>query len=99
MRRGPLRRAVARRRRIRRRIRRRMLLGSTLVLAVGAAATRYKLSRSDAETIERQTGKNAEDLTEEELLAAMKKLGIQKLELTAEDEKAIEEAETEEVDE
>ena len=38
------------------------------------------------------TGKPADDLNEEQLLAAMKKLGVKKLELADEDEAAIAEA-------
>lgn len=47
---------------------------------------RMALAEEDAARIERETGKSAESLTEEELLAAMKKLGIKKLELDDQDE-------------
>ena len=75
----------------RRRFRRRRLLvgGFTLLLVGGAAYGAYKLSQKDAERVEEYTGKNAEDLTEEELVAAMEALGIQSIELTDEDKAAI----------
>lgn len=74
------------------------MLGSFVFLALGSAAARYKLNQRDVEKVEQTTGRRAEDLTEAELLAAMKQLGIQKLELTPEDEAALEEAETEETE-
>jgi len=66
-------------------------VGGAALLAVGGAAYgAYKLSQPDVEKVEQYTGKNADDLTEEELLDAMDKLGIQKMELTDEDKAAIE---------
>ena len=47
---------------------------------------RIALAEEDAAKIERETGQPAENLTEEQLLAAMKKLGIKKLELTDQDD-------------
>lgn len=96
MRRRGARRAVRRTsrrttRRVVRRTRRRIIVGGAVLLAVGGAAYgAYKLSQPDVEKVEQYTGKNADDLTEEELLDAMDKLGIQKLELTDEDKAAIE---------
>lgn len=49
----------------------------------------YKLGRNDVKRIEKETGKSPENLTEEDLKAGMKKLGIQKLEITPEDKKAV----------
>lgn len=49
----------------------------------------YKLGRDDVRRIEKETGKPPKDLTEEELKASMKKLGIQKLEITPEDKEEI----------
>ena len=77
--------------RVRRRRRRRILVGGAVLLAIGGAAYgAYKLSQPDVEKVEQYTGKDADDLTEEELLDAMDKLGIKKLELTDEDKAAIE---------
>jgi len=97
--RGPFRRALTRqrilRRGVRRRIRRRgrrLALRSAVILLIGGAAAALKLKRQDVDRIEKESGKPAEDLSEAELLAAMKKLGIHKLELTAADETAIDEA-------
>jgi len=90
--RGVLRRTA---RRIRRRTRR-LIVGAGAILLIGGTAAAIKLSQPDIKRIEAHTGKSADDLTEEELLAAMKKLGIQRLELSEEDEAAIEEADEEE---
>ena len=77
--------------RVRRRRRRRILVGGAVLLAVGGAAYgAYKLSQPDVERVEQYTGKDADDLSEEELIDAMDKLGIKKLELTDEDKAAIE---------
>ena len=77
-------------RRVRRRRRRRILVGGGLVLlAAGGTAAAIKMSQSDAQLVEEHTGQPAEDLTEEELLDAMERLGIQKLELTDEDQGAM----------
>ena len=89
----PARRALRRRLRFRR-MTRRMVLRTGVVLLLGgtAAAGTYaaiKLHERDVRRIEQTTGRRAEDLSETELLAAMKRLGIQKLELTPEDTDAI----------
>jgi hypothetical protein len=57
---------------------------------IGGAYSSYKLSKQDVQQVEQYTGKSAEDLTEAELDNAMDELGIQDLELTPEDEAAIE---------
>ena len=49
----------------------------------------YKLYDDDVGRVERETGKPVKDLSEKEILAAMKQLGIQKLEVTPEDNGAI----------
>lgn len=49
----------------------------------------YKLHQRDVGRIETATGRSAGDLSEEELVAAMRRLGIRKLELSDEDEAAI----------
>jgi hypothetical protein len=51
--------------------------------------TPYKLRQSDVGRIETAAGRSATDLSEEELVAAMRRLGIQKLELSDEDDAAI----------
>ena len=77
-------------RRVRRRTRRRrILVGGAVVLMVGGAYSSYKLSQQDVQQVEQHTGKSAEDLTEAELESAMDELGIQDMELTTEDEAAI----------
>jgi hypothetical protein len=64
-------------------------LGTSVVLLIGGSYAIYKLTQNDIQRIERETGKSAENMTEGELKAAMKKLGIQKLELTPEDKAEI----------
>lgn len=85
MRRAGMRRRT--RRRTRRRVRRRIMVGGMVLLAGGAVA--YKLTKKDADKIEKQTGVSVEELSEEELVAAMKELGIQSVELTDEDRAVI----------
>lgn len=77
--------------RTRRRFRRRRLLvgGFTLLLIGGAAYGAVKLTQKDTQQVEQYTGKNAEDLTEDELVAAMEALGIQSINLSDEDKAAI----------
>lgn len=85
MRRGGMRRRT--RRRTRRRVRRRIIVRGMVLLAGGAVA--YKLTKKDADKIEKHTGESVEELSEEELVAAMKDLGIQSVELTDEDKAVI----------
>ena len=73
----------------RRRRRRRILVGGMVVLAVGGTAAAIKMSQKDAQKVEEHTGASVEELTEEELVAAMEELGIQSIELTDEDQAAI----------
>src|SRR5512139_164898 len=74
--RGPMRRTVIRRRRrIRRRMRRRMIIGSAVLIAVGTSA--FKMSKSEVDQVEQHTGQKVEDLSEEQLDAAMGDLGIE----------------------
>ena len=68
--------------------RRRFLVGGATMLLVGGAA--YKLGQSSVKQIEQHTGKPAEDLTEQELEAAMDELGIEEEEITDADMAAIE---------
>lgn len=65
-------------------------MGGMVLLAVGGAAYgAVKLSQKDAERIEEQTGASVEELSEEDLVAAMEELGIQSIELTDEDQAII----------
>ncbi len=68
--------------------RRRFLIGGATMLLVGGAA--YKLGQKSVKQIEEHTGKPAEDLTEQELEAAMDELGIQEEEITDADMAALE---------
>jgi hypothetical protein len=75
-RRGPARRSVIRRhRRMRRRMRRRMIVATGVIVAVGASAV--KMSQSEVDQVEQHTGAKVEDLSEEQLDAAMGDLGIE----------------------
>ena len=60
---------------MRRRMRRRMIVAGAVIIAVGMSAT--KMSQSEVQQVEQHTGKKAEDLTEEQLDAAMNDLGIE----------------------
>ena len=61
-----------------------------VLLAVGGAAYgAVKLSQKDAQRIEEHAGASVEELSEEELAAAMDDLGIQSAELTDEDQAAL----------
>ncbi len=77
-------------RRHRRRRRRRVVLAGGAIVWAG-----HKLSKKDAEKIEEHTGKPPDDLTDEEVEAAMDELNIEEEELTEEDKAAIEAAEDE----
>lgn len=57
-------------------------------MAAGGAAAAIKMSKDDAQKIEKDTGVSVEELSEEELAAAMKKLNIQSVE-PDENDKAI----------
>ena len=77
-------------RRQRRRFRRRILVGGAVLLAVGSAAHgAVKLTQKDATNIEQHTNASVEELSEEELLQAMKDLGIESIEITDKDKTII----------
>lgn len=78
-------------RRRRRRRRRRVILAGGLI-ALGT----YKLSKKDADRIEEQTGKPAEELTDEQLEQAMDQLGIPKEEMTDDEMDYVDEQDPEE---
>ena len=78
-------------RRVRRRTRRRrILVGGAAIFMIGNSYSSYKLSQQDAQQIEQSAGKNPEEMSEAEIENAMDAQGIQDMELTAEDEAAIE---------
>ena len=68
-----------------------MLVGGMVLLAVGGAVAygAVKLSQKDSQRIEEHTGESVEELTEEELVQAMKDLGIESIELSDEDKAAL----------
>jgi L-fucose isomerase-like protein len=67
-----------------------------VLLAVGGAAYgAIKLSQKDSDQIEEYTGASVEELSEEELIAAMDELGIQSIELTDDDKAIISDQEAE----
>ncbi|MFX1487388.1 MAG: zinc ribbon domain-containing protein [Promethearchaeota archaeon] len=70
-----------------------MIFGSwILLIAAGAAAMRptvVKIQSKDLEKVEKETGKSAEEMTQEELRGGMKKLGIQEGKLTSKDRQLI----------
>ena len=77
-------------RRIGRRRRRRVLLaGGMVLLAAGGTAAAIKLTQKDAQRIEEHAGASVEELTEEELVEAMRHLGIKSIELDDDDRAAI----------
>lgn len=99
-RRGPLRSASRsvrrmRRRRIRMRRRRVLLAGGLIAVAVAGTGSAVKMRQQDAQRIEQHTGKKPEDLTEEQLEAAVNELGIDTQELSDADVAAIEAADAE----
>lgn len=84
------------RRRVRMRRRRILLTGGLVAIAVAGTASAVKMSQRDAQRIEAHTGKKPEDLTEEQLEAAINDLEIDTQELTDADVAAIESAGPEE---
>ena len=82
------------RRRRRRRRRRRIILVGGMV-ALGTAAV-YKMSKKDVERVEEHTGKTAEELSDEELQAAIDDLQIQVDELSDAEFAEVEKADAEE---
>lgn len=84
--RRPIRRNIMRARRILWRTTRRLILGTSVLLMIGGSYAVYKLTQRDLERIEQETGKSAENMSEDELKTAMRNLGIQKMELTSDDE-------------
>lgn len=85
----------AQRRRIRMRRRRILLTGGLIAIAVKGTSNAIKLSQQDAQRIETHTGQKPEDLSEEQLDAAIDELDIETHELTDAEVAAIEAADAE----
>ena len=60
---------------MRRRMRRRLIVGGAVLVAAGTSAV--KMSSAEVQQVEQHTGMKAEDLSEEQLEAAMTDLGIE----------------------
>jgi hypothetical protein len=56
-------------------MRRRLIIGGAVLVAAGTTAV--KMSQSEVQQVEQYTGQKAEDLSEEQLDAAMNELGIE----------------------
>lgn len=80
------RRALRRNRRFIRRRTRRLLIGGAIILALTGTNKRYKMQKRDAERLEDHYGRPVEELTEEEIIAGMRHLGIERIDLTSEEE-------------
>ncbi|MFX1474899.1 MAG: hypothetical protein ACFFCO_05385 [Promethearchaeota archaeon] len=78
------------RRRVRRHFRR-VRRGAYWLFAPPGAVAPWRLHRRHVIIIEREAGKPIDELSEEELDELMEKLGIEKEDLTDEDEEALEE--------
>ena len=66
------------------------MAGGLVLLAVGGVAYgAVKLTQKDTQRIEEYTGESVEELSEEDLIAAMEELGIQSIELTDDDQAII----------
>jgi ribosomal protein L12E/L44/L45/RPP1/RPP2 len=61
-----------------------------VLLAAGGTAAAIKLTQKDAQRIEEHAGASVEELTEDELVAAMQDLGIKSIELDENDQAIIE---------
>ena len=64
------------------------MMGSFLYLLFGSRP--YRVHRNDVTVIERDTGRDARNLSEEELISAMRRLGIKRLEVSDDERIAIE---------
>ena len=64
-----------------------LLMGASVILLYGSRPV--KLRQTDVKVIETDTGKSVEDLTEKELIDALKRLEIEKMELSDEDQAQI----------
>jgi hypothetical protein len=83
------------RRTVRRLFRRRFLLtGGMVALAVGGTLAAIKLSQHDVARVEQATGQPVERLSDEELAAALKRLGIQPQSLSPHEQATVASAES-----
>jgi hypothetical protein len=71
-----------------RRIRRRLIIGGTILVTIGVNAV--KMSQKEVDQVEQHTGQKIEDLSEEQLDAAMSQLGIESQEPTDQEVAALE---------
>jgi Fic family protein len=71
-----------------RRMRRRLIIGGTILVAIGVNAV--KMSQKEVDQVEQHTGQKIEDLSEEQLDAAMSQLGIEGQEPTDQEVAALE---------
>ncbi len=67
-----------------------LLMGAFTILLYGSRPV--KLRKTDVKVIETDAGKSVEELTEEELIDALKRLEIEKMELNDEDRAQVEAA-------
>jgi L-fucose isomerase-like protein len=65
------------------------MVGGMVLLAVGGTAAAIKMSQKDAQRVEEYTGASVEELSEDELVAAMEDLGIQSIDLSDADRAAL----------
>lgn len=65
------------------------MVGGFVLLAAAGTAAAIKLTQKDADQIEQHTGSSVEELSEEELVAAMQELGIKSIELDDNDQAII----------
>ena len=65
------------------------MVGGMVLLAAGGTAAAIKLTQKDAQAVEQHTGASVEELTDEDLAAAMKELGIKSIELDENDRAVI----------
>ena len=66
------------------------LMGAFMYYVFGGNT--YKVHKNDVTVIESETGKKSGDISEEELVAAMRKLGIKKLEVSDDEVQRLEQA-------
>ncbi|MHA1679868.1 MAG: zinc ribbon domain-containing protein [Promethearchaeota archaeon] len=92
------RRASTRRRirRRRRRLARRVVLGSSILFGLAGSTLAYRLSRRDAARIEESAGKPLEELSEDELHETMDAEGIERREITDDEQAKLDEIDQQE---